>query len=387
VRVTLFTIGIPEEVLADLKERLRRTRWPDELAGAGWDYGVSRAYLEDLVRYWCEDFDWRAEERALNQLPQFKAEVDGLGIHFIHVQGRGPDPLPLVVTHGWPGSFVEMTKLVPLLADPGAHGGDPHDAFDVVVPSLPGYGFSDRPREPGCSNRRIADLWAELMAGLGYPRFAAQGGDWGAGVSTWLALRHPEHVIGVHLNYIPGSYQPELGPGTPPLSKAEREFLVARDNWIEIEGAYGHLQATRPQTAAYGLNDSPVGLVAWLIEKYRDWSDCDGDVERRFTRDELLTQVTLYWVTGTIGSSMRLYRESKATPLRLGPGQRVNVPCGIARFAKEAPFPPREWVERGYYVRRWSELPTGGHFAALEEPTLLAREIREFFRELRVKKP
>jgi len=378
-----FTIAVPDEVLADLVERLRRTRWPDAVAGSGWDDGASLPYLKDLARTWAETFDWRAQERKLNELPQFRAEIDGLGIHFVHVRGRGPAPLPLLVSHGWPGSFAEMTRLVPLLADPGAHGGDPRDAFDVVVPSMPGYGFSDRPTERGVTNRRIADLWAQLMTGLGYDRFAAQGGDWGAGVSTYLALRHPERLIGIHLNYIPGSYAPDLSPGTPPLSAEEQEFLAVRDRWIETEYAYGHLQATRPQTAAFGLNDSPAGLAAWIVEKLRDWSDCEGDVESRFSRDEILSHLTLYWVTGTIGSSMRLYRESRVTPLRLEPGQRVEVPTAAARFAKEAPFPPRSWIERGYDLRRYTEFPRGGHFAAMEEPELLAEDVRKFFKELR----
>jgi pimeloyl-ACP methyl ester carboxylesterase len=378
-----FRIQVPETVLQDLRERLLRTRWPDQVTGSGWQYGADGAYLRELASYWRDGFDWRAQERALGAFHHYQTSIDGIGIHFVHERGRGPEPLPLLVTHGWPGSFAELLKLVPLLADPAAHGGSPEDAFDVVIPSIPGFGFSERPSRPGVSNRSVALLWHALMRGLGYDAFGAQGGDWGAGVSTYLALLHPTSVVGIHLNYIPGSYRPHLGPGTPPLSGAEQAFLSDATRWYEEEGGYAHVQRTRPQTPAYGLNDSPVGLLAWIVEKLRDWSDSGGEPERRFTRDEILTHVTLYWVTETIGSSMRLYRESRRTPLELGPGERVRVPCGVAHFPLEAPHPPREWVERGYDVVRWTEMPRGGHFAAMEEPQLLAEDVRCFFRPLR----
>jgi pimeloyl-ACP methyl ester carboxylesterase len=383
MEVRPFRVQIPQEALDDLRLRLRSTRWPDALRGSGWESGADLAFMSDLASHWESGFDWRAQEERINAWPHFRAEIDGLGIHLLHVRGRGPSPLPLVITHGWPGSFVEMLDLLPLLTDPAAHGADPGDAFDVVVPSLPGYGFSDRPAEPGMSPVRITALWARLMEGLGYRRFGAQGGDWGAHVSTRLALAHPDRVAGLHLNYIPGSYLPYLGPGARPLSEVELAFLEDKDRWDAEEGAYGHLQATFPQTVAYALNDSPAGLLAWIVEKFRAWGDCDGDVLGRFGRDPLLTNVTLYWVTGTIHSSMRLYREAAATPLRLGRDERVRVPCGVARFPKEAPSPPREWIERGYDVRRFTEMPRGGHFAALEEPGLLAADLRAFFRPLR----
>ena len=276
-----------------------------------------------------------------------------------------------------------MVKLIPLLIDPAAHGGDPEDAFDVVVPSLPGFGFSDRPAERGVNVFRTAAVWDELMTGLGYRRYGAQGGDFGAGVSTVLGLRHAEHVAGVHLNYIPGSYRPALGPGSPPLAAEEEAFLRDADAWYAEEGGYAHQQRTRPQTLAFGLNDSPVGLAAWMVEKLRAWSDCGGDLETRFSKDEVLTQVMIYWVSETISSSVRYYFEGRLAPLHFAPGERVSVPCGIARFSLEAPFPPRSWIERGYEVRRWTEMPRGGHFAAWEEPELLARDVREFFRPLR----
>jgi pimeloyl-ACP methyl ester carboxylesterase len=381
--VSPFRIQVPEAVLQDLRERLGRTRWPDQVAGAGWRHGSDLASIQELAAYWRDRFDWGAQERALNAFHHRLARIDGLAIHFVHERGRGPRPFPLILTHGWPGCFAEMLKLVPLLTDPASHGGLAEDSFDVVIPSIPGFGFSERPPRPGLGNRSVALLWNALMRGLGYSRFGAQGGDWGAGISTHLARLHPESVAGIHLNYVPGSYRPDLGPGTAPLTAAEEEFLGDAQRWLEDEGGYASLQGTRPQTAAYGLNDSPAGLLAWIVEKLRAWSDCGGDLERRFGKDEILTHVTVYWATETIGSSMRFYRESRRTPLQLRPGERVPVPCGFAHFPLEAPHPPREWVERGYDVRRWTEMPRGGHFAAMEEPELLAEDVRAFFRPLR----
>jgi pimeloyl-ACP methyl ester carboxylesterase len=339
--------------------------------------------MKEIVDYWQTRFDWRTQETALNEFRHFRADVDGSTIHFIHERGRGPQPMPLVITHGWPGSFVEMLKIIPQLTDPASHGGDAEDSFDVVVPSLPGYGFSSRPAQPGMNAFRIAELWVNLMAGLGYNRFAAQGGDWGASVTTCLGLKHSANLFGLHLNYIPGSYKPFLGSGAHALSTTETAFLEAEANWSHVEGGYGHAQATKPQTLAFGLNDSPAGLAAWIIEKFRGWSDCNGDVEKRFTKDELLTNVMIYWTTETIHSSMRLYYEARGRPLHFKNGESVQSPCAVAKFLKEAPFPPREWIERGYNLQRWTEFPTGGHFAAMEEPGLLAEDIRAFFRPLR----
>jgi pimeloyl-ACP methyl ester carboxylesterase len=378
-----FSIHIPEHTLSDLRARLGQTRWPDEIAGSDWSYGASLSYMREVVDYWQRGFDWRAQEAAINEFSHFRAEVDGSTIHFIHERGQGPRPVPLVITHGWPGSFVEMLKIIPQLADPLSHGGKPEDSFDVVVPSLPGYGFSSRPTQRGMNAFRITELWVQLMNGLGYGRFGAQGGDWGASVATCLGLMHPASLIGLHLNYIPGSFKPFLGSGTRKLSETESTFLEAQESWSQAEGGYGHVQATKPQTLAFGLNDSPAGLAAWIIEKFRDWSDCEGDVERRFTKDELLTNVMIYWTTKTIHSSMRLYHEARSRPLHFKEGESVQTPCAVARFLKEAPFPPREWVERGYNVQRWTEFPSGGHFAAMEEPNMLVEDIRAFFRPLR----
>jgi pimeloyl-ACP methyl ester carboxylesterase len=372
-----FSIEIPEATLRDLRERLARTRWPDEVRDSGWDYGTNLAFLKNLVDYWRDGFDWRAQERRLNELSHFRTDIDGLGIHFIHVRGNGPSPFALVLTHGWPSSFFELTKLVPLLADPAAHGGDPTDAFDVVVPSMPGFGFSSRPSERFVS-ARVADLWAQLMRRLGYERFGAHGGDIGGGVSARLGQFHPEVVAGIHVTNVYGS----IGESDPPPTDAERRYLEQQAQWEHDEGAYGNIQATRPQTLAYGLNDSPAGLAAWIIEKYRAWSDCGGDVERVFSKDELLTNITIYWATESVGSSFRPYWDSRNNP-NPRPWVRITVPCGIAVFPQDIERPPREFAERSYNVQRWTEMPRGGHFAALEEPQTLAQDIRAFFRELR----
>jgi pimeloyl-ACP methyl ester carboxylesterase len=381
LRIEPFRIEVPDRILDDLRRRLLATRWPDDVVEGDPDPGIPVAAMRDLVEHWLARFDWRAEERALNAMPQFRADVEGFGLHFIHQRGRGPRPLPLVFTHGWPGSFLEARKILPLLADPQSDGGDPEDAFDVVVPSLPGYGFSDRPARAGMNAFRIADLWARLMEGLGHARFGAQGGDWGASVATALGLRHAGRMVGIHLNYVPGSYRPP--PDGPDLAAEERSFLEESERWYADQGGYGHVQRTSPRTLAYGLTDSPAGMAAWIVDKFRAWSDCEGDVERRFTKDELVANAMVYWVTQTLHSSSRLYLETKAAPLRFAPGERVRVPCGIVRFAKESPFPPRPWVERGYRVERWTEVPRGGHFAALEEPVRLVEDIRAFFRPLR----
>lgn len=379
-----FRIAVPDEALDDLRERLARTRLPGEVEDGGWGYGTDLAYLRELVEHWRERYDWRAAEAALNRLPQFTAEVGGTELHFVHARGRGPAPMPLLFIHGWPGSFWEVHRILGPLTDPAAHGGDPADAFDVVAPSLPGYGFSPDPGRPGMHPGAIADALAALMTGtLGYPRFGAQGGDWGAAVTTRLARQHAPALVGIHLNMVGG--RPYLGEGSAPLTGAERTFVAEVEAWRRAEGGYQAIQGTKPQTLAFGLTDSPAGLAAWIVEKFRAWSDCRGDVERRFTKDDLLTNVMIYWLTGSIGSSMRLYYEAfhdrgMAAP---GPGDRVEVPTGFARFAVEITRPPREWVERIYDLRRWSEFPRGGHFAALEEPELLVEDVRAFFRGLR----
>jgi pimeloyl-ACP methyl ester carboxylesterase len=379
-----FAVAVPDAVLADLRERLARTRWPDEVVGAGWAYGVPLGYLKELVAYWRTGFDWRAQERRLNAVANFRAEVDGLGLHFVHQRGRGPAPLPLLLLHGYPSSVHEMLGLIPLLADPAGHGGDPADAFDVVAPSLPGHGFSDRPTQPGFEDRRVADLLVALMAGLGYDRFGAHAYDLGASVMGLLCLDHPERVVGYHTTS-PGNPRPYLGPGAPPPTEAERAYLEYLDRWAGEEYGYGHLLGTRPQTVAYGLNDSPAGLAAWIVEKWWAWTaPPGGDLAAHFSADELLANVTIYWVSETINAANRFYYEGRHTRWP-GPGEVARVPLGVALTATQAfERPPREYVERLFPdVRRWVELPRGGHFVALEEPALLAEQIRAFFRELR----
>jgi pimeloyl-ACP methyl ester carboxylesterase len=377
-----FLIPFSQSALDDLRDRLGRTRWPDQLPGSGWEYGFDLGFLQDICRYWKDEFDWKAQLDRMAAFHHYRYTSDDIGIHFIHERGKGPASIPLILTHGWPGSFLEMMPIIPLLTDPASYGADSSDSFDVVVPSMPGYGFSDRPVVRGMNTFRIAELWAGLMNELGYQHFAAQGGDIGASVSTILGLRHPDRTMGIHLNYIPGSYRPHLEPEAN-LAPVEEEFLKSAARWNDTSGAYSHIQRTHPLTAAYGLNDSPAALAAWILEKFRDWSDCDGDLYRRFTRDELLTNVTLYWVTETIHSSFRLYYEGRRAPLHFRQGDFVHIPCAITRFPKEEPFPPRDWIERGYNVQHWTEMPRGGHFAAAEEPELLAEDIRAFFRRFR----
>lgn len=378
-----FKIAISDAALDDLHQRLARTRWFSGIAGAGWSEGTDGEALRTLVDYWREGFDWRAQESRLNRLPQFTTVLGEQTVHFVHQPGTGPAPMPLLLTHGWPGSFIEMQAIIALLADPGSHGGDPQDAFHVVVPSLPGYGFSSAPAAKGTGPFEVAGLWAQLMARLGYEQFGAQGGDWGASVSSWLAYRYPERVTGLHLNFLPGSYRPPLGAGQPVLSEEEKAFLDGAAHWADQEGAYNRIQATKPQSLAFGLNDSPVGLAAWILEKFQAWSDCHGQLEQAISRDDLLTNISIYWFTETIGSSFRLYLESRLRPMQFQPGQRVLPPLGVAQFPAELPMPPRTWVERVYNVQRWTLMPKGGHFAALEQPQALAEEIRAFFRPLR----
>ena len=378
-----YKIEIPDSVLDDLKSRLERTRWPDELPGTGWDYGSNLDYVKELVGYWRTKFDWHAQEKLINSFSHFKSEVDGLNIHFIHEKGKGPNPMPLVITHGWPGTFFEMYKVIPMLSDPASHGGDPADAFDVVAPSMPGYGFSDATDKRGLSVLSIGDLWAKLMSeNLGYQRFAAQGGDWGARVTAKLGLSHGDKVIGIHTTST-SSPTPYQGPGTRELSEAEKAMLAQRIQWLADEGGYSHIQATKPQTLSYGLNDSPAGLAAWIVEKYRTWSDCGGDVESRFTKDELLTTITIYWVTQSINSSTRLYYESFFQAWDLAKDEKIQVPVAIASFPRENSVPLREWAERSFNIQQWTDMPSGGHFAALEEPDRLVEDIRKFFRGLR----
>lgn len=376
-----FSIRIEEAVLSDLRARIRNTRWPDQIPGVAWEQGTDLDYLRQMLAYWANEFDWRAQERKLNAFDHFRAELDGVLIHFVHTRAPSGRGIPLILTHGWPSTFVELLPLVPILTDPEAHGID-GPAFDVVIPSLPGYGFSERPARTEVTTRYTAGLWHSLMRGLGYERYGAQGGDFGAGVATFMALDDPEPMIGIHLSNL--EIPPYTGTGSRPLSEAERAYVLKTEQWDEVERGYSAIQSTKPQTVGYGLNDSPAGLAAWILEKWRSWTDSRGDLDGHFSRDFLLTTVTLFWATETITPSMRDYFDNRWFGVKLGPTDFVNVPTAIAVFANNfvpEGAPPREWAERLYNVRQWTRMPSGGHFAAAEEPERLARDIATFFAE------
>lgn len=380
-----FTVDVPEEVLDDLARRLGRARFPDELRGADWTYGTNLAYLRQLVEYWRTGYDWRAQERILNGFPQFTMHVDGLDVHFIHRRSPEPDALPLILIHGWPGTFFEFWKTVERLADPVSHGGSAGDAFHVIVPSLPGYGFSERPRRQGHSRVRTARMFMEVMARLGYERYAIQAGDVGASVAAQMALADRARVVGLHLNSCSG--QPP-DPDNPHAGLTDEEIERMRDRrayFGDDERGYQRIQGTRPQTLGYGLNDSPVGLAAWIVEKYRTWCDCGGDPEAVFTKDELLTTVMIYWVTQTATSAARYYYEGQHIPEPpYAPlARRVEAPTGCTVFPGELGFSPRSWAETRFNVQRFTYMERGGHFAALEQPELFTEELRAFYRGLR----
>ncbi|HET6768619.1 MAG TPA: epoxide hydrolase [Chitinophagaceae bacterium] len=373
--ITEFKCQIAQPAIDNLKSRISQTRWTDEIKGSGWQYGADLSYIKELADYWVDKFDWRKVENEINQYPNYIAEIDGVKIHFLHIKGKGKIAVPLIITHGWPGSFLEMTKLIPLLTT------NPEFSFDLIIPSVIGFGFSQKINSPGCNIWFIADLWAKLITELGYKKVLAQGGDFGAGISTALALKHADRLLGLHLNYIHSSYFPFLSQ-TESLTDEEIEFQKNADHWYVTEGAYAHQHRTKPLTLSFSLNDSPIGLCAWIVEKFYGWSDCNGDIESVFTKDELLANISLYWFTETIHSSIRLYNESIKKPLRFLENDFIDIPVGIAKFHKEEPFPPRKFIERGYNVQHWTDIPKGGHFAAMEQPTLLATDIITFAKKL-----
>lgn len=376
-----FRIQVPDAVLADLKARLQRPRIPAPLVGPGWDLGTDTAYLRELVTYWRDRFDWRAQERRLNSMEQFTTTIDGLRVHFVHRKSPHPNALPLLVTHGWPGSIAEFSKILGPLTDPPAHGGVAADAFDVVMPSIPGFGFSAAPASPGFDPARIALLEAALMARLGYTRYGVQGGDWGSIIGTQIAARDPAHVAGLHLNMCVGG-APTGGDPNEGLTPAEIARLKTRQTFQSEETGYQQIQGTKPQTIGIALNDSPVALAAWIIEKFRTWCDCAGNPDTIFTKDELLTNLMLYWVTETAGSAARIYYESRHPTTAPVPG-RIAAPMACADFPGEVIWSPRRWLEARYNIVRWTAMPKGGHFAAMEQPQLLVDDIRAFFRTLR----
>ncbi|GIO83235.1 multidrug MFS transporter [Paenibacillus faecis] len=381
--VERFHIHVSDEILDDLQYRLRHIRWPDQVEDTGWERGTELTTLKSLVSYWRDQYDWRAQESALNRLAQFRCHIDGIDVHFVHERGKGPNPLPLILTHGWPDSYLRYQKVIPLLTDPASYGGNPEDSFDVIVPSVPGFGFSSRPKQPGVNNKYVADMWAKLMTEeLGYPKFGAAGGDVGSGVTRYLAANHPELLYGIHLTDIGIIRDLMSAADEAKLSEEERRYKQAASAWVTQEGGYMSIQSTRPQTLAYGLSDSPSGLAGWLMEKFRAWSDCQGDLKQRFSEDELITHIMVYWVTNTIGSSAHLYYENAHSLPPLG---YIEVPTALALFPADVLLPPKAWAARHLNVTRVTSMPRGGHFTAWEEPEALADDIREFYRPFRAK--
>ncbi|WP_058304461.1 epoxide hydrolase family protein [Gorillibacterium timonense] len=378
-----FHIHITDEVLDDVKRRLHHIRWPGQQVSSGWDQGTDLSCLESLVSYWREQYDWRKQEAQLNRFSQFRCSIEGMDVHFVHERGKGPNPMPLILTHGWPDSYLRYQKVIPLLTDPASYGGDPADSFDVIVPSLPGFGFSSCPDRPGVNNDQVSEMWATLMTKeLGYEKFAAAGGDIGSGVTRYLAYNHPELLYGIHLTDI-GIIRDLLAPhGQGELSEEELHYKKKASEWISQEGGYMSIQSTRPQTLAYGLSDSPAGLAGWILEKFRAWSDCGGDLQQSYTEDELITHIMVYWLTNTIGSSTRMYYENSHSLPPLG---YIKVPTGLALFPADIVLPPKEWAMRNLTITRWTTMARGGHFTAMEEPELFAQDIRSFYKPYREK--
>jgi microsomal epoxide hydrolase len=386
-KITPFTINVTQDVLSDVQLRLQNTRWSYQVEGTKWDAGTDLNYVRELVAYWQDGYDWCKQEAALNEFAHFKSVVDEIGIHFIYERGKGPNPFPLILTHGYPDSFYRFAKIIPMLTDPASYGGRAEDGFDVVVPDLPGYGFSDRPPEIG-GVFRVNDFWAQLMTEiLGYQRFGAHGGDWGSTITEQLARSHADSVVAIHLTDVPFGHIMQK-PDDP--SPAEKKLFKHNEEWLQKEGAYALIQSSKPQSLAQGSNDSPAGLAAWLVEKFRAWSDCGGDIETRFTKDELLTHIMIYWATESIGPSFLTYDDfanaGALTWIKEGVKKWAGsskVPAAFALFPADISRPPREWAERFFNVQRWTEMPRGGHFAAMEEPALLAEDIRAWFRPFR----
>lgn len=387
MQTTPFTVEIPQAALDDLNDRLARTRWPVDYANGDWSYGANLDYLKELVEYWRRFYDWRRQEAEINRFAHYRADIDGIPIHFIHEKGKGPKPIPLILTHGWPWTFWDMHKIIRPLADPGAHGGDPRDAFDVVVPSLPGFVFSTPLTKTGVNAVTTADLWQALMNDvLGYERFGAHGGDWGAIVTAQLGHKYADRMIGIHLQN--GAPLDMFSAGLPAAS----EYAPDEAGWYEKtvdffanRAVHVAVQSTEPQTMSYAFNDSPVGLCAWLVEKRRNWSDCEGNVERRFSKDELLTSVMLYWLTQSYGTSARYYAEARRHPWRPSHDGELVVatPTGIALFEGDLCHWPRRSLQRQFNLKRYTRFPRGGHFGPMEEPQAIVDELRAFFRELR----
>ncbi|TDH59773.1 epoxide hydrolase [Dankookia rubra] len=385
-----FTLAVVDSAIAELRDRLARTRLPDQApippGGDPWCYGTSAAYLGELVAHWRDGFDWRAQEAALNAFPQYKVPLHGIDLHYLHVPGKGPNPTPLLLMHGWPGSVFEFLDIIPRLTDPAAFGGDPADAFTVVAPSLPGYGLSFAPGQKRFGVHDIAACMDELMTGvLGYRRYAAQGGDWGGSIAACLGALHAGSLIGIHVNLLAIRRDASIFVGE--LSPEERTYRDELEHWQKEETGYQWIQGTRPQTLAAALADSPAGLAAWIAEKFHAWSDNDGRIESAIDRDRMLGNIALYWFTGCIGASFWPYYARMHGPWPIPDGRTVDVPTGYAQFPREIMRPPRSLAARAYTdIRRWTVMEKGGHFAAMEQPAALAADVQAFFRSLRESK-
>ncbi len=377
-----FRYHVSDNQIADLKTRLSMTRWPDQQPNASWLYGTDVTYLRGLVDYWSNGFDWRAQEAKLNSFAQLMVPISGIPMHTLHVPGKGPDPMPLLLLHGWPGSVFEFVDIIERLTNPAAFGGDPADAFTVVAPSLPGYGLSFQPGQKRFGVRQIADATADLMKTLGYSRFGVQGGDWGSTVATSLGLHYPNHLTGIHLNFL-AAVRRDPALYTDPSPEVQ-EFVGQLKHFTAEETGYQLIQGTKPQTLAFALTDSPVGLAAWLVEKFRSWTDCAGNPEAALSRDQMLADISFYWFTGCIGSSFWPYYDRLHSPWFVPDGTTVEVPTGYAQFPLEILRPPRVIAEKVFSnIQRWSVMTKGGHFAAMEQPAALAFEMTEFFRAVR----
>ena len=377
-----FTLNVADTAIADLRTRLAMTRFPDQAPDEAWAYGTDLGYMRTLVEYWRTGFDWRAQEAALNAFPQFKVPLHGIDVHYLQVPGKGPDPCPLLLMHGWPGSVFEFIDIIPRLTDPARFGGDERDAFTVIAPSLPGYGLSFKPGQERFNIEAIAACFSDLMTQvLGFRRYGAQGGDYGAFTASRLGHAHKDGLIGIHINLLT---VPRDRPTSDKPSEEEQRYAEELAHWLREETGYQWIQGTRPQTLAYGLTDSPAGLAAWIMEKFRAWTDCDGNPENALTRDHMLANICLYWFTGAIGSSFWPYYARLHGPWPIPRGGTVDVPMGYAAFPKEIIRPPRSVAAKTYTdIRRWTDMPHGGHFAAMEQPEALAQEMRAFFRPLR----
>jgi pimeloyl-ACP methyl ester carboxylesterase len=364
-----FKVNIPQSEIEDLKRKIEETRWPNEVNNCDWEFGTSLNYLKELSTYWKQEFDWRKIENEVNSFPNYTTEINNYKIHFLHIKSKLRNATPLLITHGWPGSFLEMLKIIPHLIN----------NFDIVIPSIIGFGFSENYLKNGVNYGFVAELWHKLMIKLGYQKYGLQGGDLGAGISIRLTQNHPENIIGLHLNYISDSYQPYV---TEDIEEKIQEYKEYLENWNKKEGAYGAIQSTKPLSLAYGLNDSPIGLCAWIIEKFNSWSDNKGNIENCFSKDELLANVSLYWFTKTIYSSMKIYHEISLSPLVFAKDDFIETPVGFAKFPKEIPVPPRKYIEKGFNIVHWTEMPKGGHFGAMEQPELLALDLISFFKKI-----